>query len=331
MLQPSDFILVRSEYSQTGVPRFNGGYIGSVACRTGVKNNVFDDVTDNDRLYGATVYRKVFWKVLGTLSHAMVYVTSPSTGDDSIVMFKGTVSDLERDITGQERKYGAAYLANNVNSGQNVLNVAYENVNESIFANGDTVYITDGHKEEIHENISIASLSNGARVLLSQNTGLINNYKAMSTYVCSVLKIAQINYSYSQSVLDSSSGSWNGQLILDPNGIVDEKWTIRFQSPVQFICTGARIGTVGYGTINTTFAPLHSVDAGPPGYINAQVPYFTLPANSLQGSWQIGETFVFQTNSPTVPIWFKRVVKPGCLSSSSIFTHRITGFDPSTL
>jgi hypothetical protein len=252
----------------------------------------------------------------------MLHMVTPSSGDDSIIMFRGTPSNLESDLTGLERKYGIGYLATNLNSGQTSLTVDIENADDNLFVSGDTIYITDGVREEFQENVIVSKLSTSVLILLTN--GSINNYQFKNTCVSSVVKVGDIEASYTTPVIESANGSWNNTLDLDLDGAIDERWTIRFMSNSAFLCTGARLGTVGYGSLESEFAPTHIVDGVPK-------PYFILPAQSLRGSWQIGETFVFSTVSPTVSIWFRRTLKSGCLAGPSIFSHRLTAIDPAVL
>jgi hypothetical protein len=330
VLQPSDLLLYRSEYIATDSPRTNGGYLGPLICRTDVRNEVFDDATDNDRLYGSVVYRKVFWKILGPIQETMVYMTCPSTGDDSVVMFPGTPGNLEYNLSGTERKYGSAALAGDVYSGQVSFYVNLESLDEDVFLTGDTIYITDGVHEELQDDIYVSKLSQGLHISLPQDRCIINSYLAKNTHISSVFRSGTVSYGHSVPELNSVSGYLDSEIVLDARGVVDERWTIRFLSPTSFVCSGARIGTVGYGELGALFSPVHDIDGGPPIYAPLQVPYFTIAATGLRGSWQSGETLVFMTTSPTIPIWFKRTIRTGALSGTSLFNHRITGVDPST-
>jgi hypothetical protein len=99
----------------------NGGRMTPTAIPSGVKNNVFPNVPQAERMAGSTKYRKVFIHVVNDEGLALlapkIYVAAPTKGDDRVTIFAGTYTNTQSGITGTEQQYGSGTLNTNVSQG----------------------------------------------------------------------------------------------------------------------------------------------------------------------------------------------------------------------
>jgi len=319
----SDELKVYKAEDMTDAPTC-GGRMSAHESVTGVRNNIFPDAYDAERTAGSTKYRKVFWKVADpeglSLMNARIHMTKPSTGEDWVTMFPGTQRDHVTDITGSERQYGVGVLAADVSTGQNTITVTLEDDSlAGIFQDGDTIWIGDAANFEYHENVTVSISGSTVTITLQSGDVLLNDYSADTTYVASVITVAEISTSWDNWSESSSSGAYDETTYpveLNNIGTVEQTWTITFLNSTQFTCEGDTLGTVGSGDINTDFSPTNP-DFG--------VPYFTLRAAGWSGTWEAGDTITFQTHPAAFPIWFKRVIPAGAASAYDTFEHRISG------
>lgn len=318
-----DIKLYRAE--QNNDEASNGGFLSAVQVVTGVKNNIFPDVPDSERISGSTKYRKVFWKIENTnndsLQNVRMYMTRPTNGDDYITMFAGTQSDTQNDITANPptREYGCGYLKNDVSANATQIQVTIEDSGLSgIFQTGDTIWIGDGTKEEFHENVTVSVVDTTVTITLDTNDTIQNDYSASNTIVGSCLLTTEIKVSYSDVTVTSSSGTFDDTKIqLDAFGTVEESWTVTFTDATNFTVTGARLGQIGTGSTDTDFAVENPDFSGHN--------YFTIPSTAWGGTWAANDTVTFKTHPAAFPIWFKRVVPANCDTAYNIFAHAITG------
>ncbi|MBF0584045.1 MAG: hypothetical protein HQL80_07400 [Magnetococcales bacterium] len=309
----------------------NGGTLSANECLDGVKNNVWPDVSQSERVAGSVKYRKTFIKVANdddlALINPCIFVETATPGDDSIVLLPGSQTDTQAQVVGYTRFYGAAALDVDATAGDTILMVNVENGNgatgHEIFRNGDLLRIADktsvdavtGNAEFVRLASSNAVAWNGNQATLSLEAGaaLANSYLAANTRVASVIEAADIEASVSNWSESSVAGSYDevaAPLLLDHIGTVEESWTLTFTSASQFDCHGNNLGLVGSGTIGGgAFAPLNP---------DFNKPYFTLADGSPPwgGSWAAADTLSFTTHPAAVAIWEKRTVPAGANSFS---------------
>ena len=179
----------------------NGGRLSAVEIPDGVKNNVWPDVPQGERLAGSIKLRKVFIKVANdadiTLIDPRVFVETPTPGDDRVLIFPGTQTDTQGDLTGSERLYGSGWLDADVSAGTTSLDVNCEAATDTIFQDGDLVRISDKNGvDDASGNVEFVRLAdpggvawNGDKATLTFASGqaLLVGYAAVGTRVGSVI------------------------------------------------------------------------------------------------------------------------------------------------
>jgi hypothetical protein len=124
----------------------NGGRMSANAATTGVKNNIFPDVSQAERTAGLTRYRKVFFKVESAedlaLLNARIFIEKHTPGEDRVNLVIGTQSDTQLDLTGTERVYGAGQLKTDITAGAGSCVVISESTDVT-FVDGDLIRISD--------------------------------------------------------------------------------------------------------------------------------------------------------------------------------------------
>ncbi len=309
----------------------NGGTLSVHECLDGVKNNVWPDVSQAERISGSVKYRKTFIKVANdddlALINPLIFVETRTPGDDSIVLLLGTQTDTQAQVVGYTRFYGAAGLDVNAEAGDATLLVQVEAGNglggHDIFRNGDLLRIADttsvesgdGNVEFVRLAASNAVSWNGNQATLTLASGVVlaNAYLATRGKVASVIEADDIEASVSNWSESSAAGTYNevtSPVGLDHIGSIEQNWTITFTSGTQFNCYGNTLGLVGNGTIGgSAFAPNNP---------DFNKPYFTLANGSPPwgGTWVATETIQFTTHPAAVAIWEKRTVPEGANSFS---------------
>lgn len=300
----------------------NGGRITPTAIPSGVKNNLFPNVPQAERLAGSTKYRKAFIHVSNDESLALiapkVYVMAPTPGDDRVTIFAGTHTNTQSGITGSEQQYGAGTLNVDVSLNDTTCQVLVENAADDIFKSGMTVRISDRQTVDGIGNEQFLTLASDATyvgnvaTLTFTTTPLAYNFQTASpTYVSSVHTPADCQASVSDFSITSAGGTFDiDNHPIQPHGIgsIEQLWTLTFTSSTTFIASGDTVGGVGVGTIGTDFVPANSAFSKP---------YFTLPSAGFSGTFANGNTIQFRTHPAAIPIWYKRTVPPGANSISS--------------
>ncbi|MBF0137464.1 MAG: hypothetical protein HQL65_14600 [Magnetococcales bacterium] len=300
----------------------NGGRISSKEIADSVKNNFWPDVPESERLAGSDRYRKAFLKVANadgiSLRNARIYVDTPTSGDDRVLIFPGTQTNIQDDITGSERLYGAGWLEIDAEVESTSISVQVENADDFIFRNGDLIVLTDqtnssGKYEFVRLAASDAVIWNGDKATLVFDAGhsLQNAYTASATRVASVIEAGDVQAIAEAWDLSSQHGTYDGWdgtgdsptlITLDAIGGIEQTWTISFTSPAAFTCFGDTAGFVGGGSTTGDFSPNNQA---------FDRPYFTLPASGWGGSWAPGDLLIFTTHPAAFPIWQRRIVPAG--------------------
>lgn len=318
-IQETDIIWRKSQV-MSDTPS-NGGRMTSLLIPNGVKNSIFPNVSQADRTNGVTRYRKVFIHVANdadlALLNAKVFVETMTPGDDSVVLFLGTQTDTQANITGTEQVYGAGQLHADVASGATSIQVMTEGASLDYFKDGMTVRISDkptvnsatGNTEYV--TINGAPTYSGDVATITLASPLANSYAAASTRVASVIESGDVKASYTGFTV-TSAGSLiyddsTYPILLDHIATVRQDWTLSFTSSTTFDIIGDELGTVGTGNTSSTTAPVNT-DYGKP--------YFTLDSAGFSGTAQIGDTITFTTDPASIPVWYKNVVPAGASSLS---------------
>lgn len=138
----------------------NGGPMSTIEIQDGVKNDVFNDVTEEERSKELTRFRKQF--ICNTneedvLLDATVYVVTPDQEEfDSLTFSIGTPDDRQVDVQPDDRRYGCAKLVVSTRYGLPYLVVRVSECDSTpgneVFHEGDLVYLTD---DEGHEFLRV--------------------------------------------------------------------------------------------------------------------------------------------------------------------------------
>lgn len=326
----------------------NGRMDGASLVTSGVLQNVFSHVTSAQRAAGHFNYVKTFWKVAddadGTLLDPEIYLDAP-TGSltDYVLMFEMGQRDRVEDITGYdtgadtERKYGSAYLAENITAGASTFDVIVKNTamatgeDDSIFEDGDKIKLTDkitadaltGNEELLTIDGTPVVASDGVTITITVEEEIANNYTAATTPVITsprvsslIIPSADIETSVTTPSVTSTAGTLDTTtypIILDNIGTVDEDWTITFTDATHFTLTGDSLGLhATTGVISSDYSPSNSTFTKP---------YFTIELEAWGGTWAAGNTITFTTHPAAVGIGQKRVIPAG---SSSLANNKAT-------
>ena len=130
-------------------PTQNGGRMNFAQLVSGVKNNLFPDVSQSERLAGAVKWRKSFIHINSAQDTALLnvrlFLDALTPAGDFMTFCPGTQTDTEDQISG--RLYGIATLKTDVPSGATQLEIAGEHpaayAELQPFRVGDLVRIAD--------------------------------------------------------------------------------------------------------------------------------------------------------------------------------------------
>jgi len=296
----------------------NGGRMTSAISISGVKNNIWPDVSQAERVSGSTKYRKTFIKVANDddliLFDSRIYVETFTPGDDSIALFLGTQRDTQNDITGSERLYGSGQLSASRLIGDSFMEVVTEGASFDMFKQGDLVRISDKvNVDDLVGNEEFVTIANtpsytGDIVDFTFSPSLANAYTNTLTRVASVIEHGDIEGSVDGYIKSSVSGTYDevgNPVEVDSIGTVEETITITFTSPTAYDVVGDTLGALGSGNISSDFAPNNP---------DFSKPYFILRFAGFAGTWAISDSITFDTHPAAVPVWYKRIVPAGANS-----------------
>ncbi len=309
----------------------NGGKMGAAASEvtTGVKNNIFQDVSHSERVSGITRYRKLFVHVAPStttmLASSRVCVEKHTPGEDAIVMMAGTQNDTQAEADDYTVFYGSGDLNADVSAGATSITVNVEIGNDAagraIFHNGDFIRITSRETiesgtgaDEIVELATTNAVSwsgTVATLTLKSGVSLANSYAtADGSRVASMLSVGDVEPVVSGWSESSASGTFDESIypvVGTSKGTIQQDWTVTFTSATDFDVTGSVIGAVGSGTTSGDFSPTNT---------DMSAVYFTLPYLGFAGTWAIGDTIDFTTAPASIPFWLAQFVPAGASSMS---------------
>ena len=307
----------------------NGGTMSANALTSGVPQDVWPNVLKDERDNGSTKYRKIFLKVANdaddTLLAPQFWLDNPTKGDDWVVMFPGDQVDTQGSVS-PSRVYGCASLTSDVSAGASTVTVTVEDASiVGIFANGDTVRITDKADPasatgiEEFKVLSSEPTVSGNNITMTFSTPLVSDYTvANNSRVSSVYKGADIACSVTNWAESSAAGTYDEgsyPIIPDNIGTIQEDWTLTFTDDSgNFTITDSSGASVGSWNKN---------DAGPAAPINPNFsgkPLFTLEFGGFGGTWVANDTITWTTSPAAQAIWERRDVPAGAgsLSGNSI-------------
>lgn len=308
----------------------NGGRLGYTEAVSGVKNNVWPQVFNAERIAGSTKYRKTFHKVVQasdiTYVDAIIYLERPTAGDDEVYIFPGTQTDTQAGITGSEDLYGAGSLTNSVLTGANSIEVTVADPAIIIFRDTEKIRISNkpdvdtAGDEEFH-TISGTPTIDGNVVTITIAGTLAADYSNTDTVISSVIECGDVVGNFDNSSYSSASGVfWDSELTVHSVGAEEDTITFTFTSATDFDVTGANLGALGSGNTSTDFSPNNP---------STSTPYFTMLSSGWTGTWATSETAQFDMHPAAYPTWEKRIVPTS--SQSLAGNTRILVFDGESL
>ncbi|WP_301101986.1 hypothetical protein [Propionivibrio sp.] len=307
-------------------PTQNGGRMAGALLVSGVKNNLFPDVSQSERLAGAVKWRKAFIHVNSAQDTALLnvrlFLDSLTPAGDFVVFQPGTQTDTEDQIGG--RPYGVGTLYAPINGGAIQIQVACEhNVEYATLQPlrvGDVVRVSDrpstgGAGNE--EWVSVTGIAYGADfATVDISPALANSYATSNTLVSSVLELPSAVAGVTGVTITSGGGSFDsatvGNLVAHNKGAVEENWTLTFADATTFAVSGNTVGTLASpGSVSADYTPLNPATG---------TPYFTIKAITWGGSFQANDTITFATQPAAIPIWYRRQVPAGTFSLANDYT-----------
>lgn len=307
-------------------PAQNGGRMTFAQLVSGVKNNLFPDVSQSERLAGAVKWRKAFIHVNSAQDTALLnvrmFLDSLTPAGDFVVFQPGTQTDTEDQIAG--RPYGIGTLYAPVVGGATQIQVACEHNAEYATLQplrvGDVVRVSDrpstgGAGNE--EWVTVSGVSYGTDfATVDVSPALVNIYATSNTLVSSVLELPSAVAGVTGVSVTSGGGSFDsatvGNLVAHNKGAVEENWTLTFTSATTFAVSGNTVSTLASpGSVSADYAPLNPATG---------TPYFTIKAIAWGGAFQANDTVTFATQPAAIPIWYRRQVPAGTFSLANDFT-----------
>lgn len=319
-LLDSEIIWRPASLVSSTTPAQNGGRMAYTQMVSGMKNNLFPDVSKTERDNGATLLRKAFIHLNNTsdtpLTSCKVFLDAVTPGDDYVLFFPGTATNTE-DTMGSARPYGVGTLTETVDIGFDSLRVTVENIADytslTPFRVGDLVRVsnqpsTGGAGTTDWVILSAVSYQPTYVELTFATTPLANAYvSGATTIISSVLEVASCGGSVTNISKTSTNGLFDGittgNLVSHNKGGVSDTWTITFLTQTTFNVSGAATGLLpGTGSILADYSPTN---------VPINSPYFTLKALCWDGNWVAGDTVTFDSTPAQIPVWYRRRVPTG--------------------
>jgi hypothetical protein len=301
-------------------PSQNGGRMSFSQLVSGVKNNLFPDVSQAERLGGAVKWRKAFIHIASAQDTALInvrlFIDALTPAGDFVLFQPGTHTDTENQLAG--RPYGIGTLHTAVSGGATQLlvvaehNATYASVQP--FRVGDRVRIADrpsvGGSGNEEWSVLTAVTYGVDYVTLDLAAPLANAYGTANTLISSVYEVASVGAVVSGHAIVSSGASYDwatvGNLVANNKGAIAETWTLTLNGDQTFSAAGATVGTLPTpGSTSADYAPINPATG---------TPYFSLKASGWIGAFFPLNTFTFTTTPASVPLWYRREVPAGTVS-----------------
>lgn len=307
------------------MPTQNGGRMHFSQLVSGVKNNLFPDVSQSERLAGAVKWRKAFIHVNSAqdtaLLNARLFLDALTPAGDFVTFHPGTQTDTEDQVT--SRPYGIGTLHADVVGGASQIQVACENNSQYAslqpFRPGDLVRISDRPSTGDTGNEEWGRLNNLVYgpdfATLDLATPLANSYATANTLVSTVYEQASVAAAGSHFALSSGTGTFDsatvGNFVAHNKGGIDEHWTLSFDSDSSFTVSGLVVGGLPEGgSTSADYMPMNPLTG---------TPYFTLKTSAWAGTFQSGDQVTFDTAPAALPLWYWRQVPAGTFSLANDF------------
>ena len=283
----------------------NGGRMSTNEVVTGVKNNLFPNVTNTERLAGLTRYRKKFLKNEEStglaLNYAKVWVGRRTPAQDYIQIKEGTNTDAQSDASAYTSWSGSGTLNENITGGvTNSFDVLFDT--SSGVNDGDEIHLDDGTNEEfvtLDSTSGVSWAANVATLTIASAGTVINSYPITTTIVGSVIDLSVVNAT-TDAWVESGSGTYDEStypVVVYNEGTVEDSWTLTFTSSTNFSVAGTATGAITSGSISSDYQP-----------VNGSSYYFKIDTLGWGGTWTLGDTITFDTHHSAKSLWVKEVV-----------------------
>jgi len=305
-------------------PAQNGGRMAFAQLVSGVKNNLFPDVSQSERIAGSVKWRKAFVHINSAQDAALLnvrlFLDTLTPAGDFVTFLIGSATDTEDQIAG--RAYGIGTLFAPIVGGASQIQVVCEHTVEYAslqpFRIGDLVRVSDrpstgGAGNE--EWVTLSGVTYGADfATLDFTPALVNAYAIQPTLVSTVYQQASVAGAWSNLALTSAAGSFDsatvGNLVAHNKGAIEQTWTLTFTGQ-GFNVSGNTVGMLpAMGSTSADFAPVNPATG---------TPYFTIKAAGWSGTFQTNESLHFDTHPAAIAIWYRRQVPAGTFSLANDF------------
>jgi hypothetical protein len=311
----SDLIWRKSVNISDTIAAQNGGRMSiSTSIVSGVKNNLFPDASQAQRVAGATHYRKQFLHIGGTgaMLSSKVFLDKYTPGTDYALIYAGTQNDTQDALT--SRAYGVAKLKSGTSITATDTEAVFtvENItaytSATPFRAGDAVRLADktvGGSTGNEEFLIIDEVTyNQSDITISFTTEIVNSYANTTDNVILSTLIEDADIEPYADDLDVTSDT--GAMTLDNvqlinTGTIEQNWTLTFTSATAYTLTGDTVLTGGMsGTISSDFT-----------VVSAGITYLKILSTAFSGTFAEGDSVTFSTHPSAIPIWLKRIIPAG--------------------
>ncbi len=303
----------------------NGGYMSANVSPNNVRNNIFPNAPDAERISGSTKHRKLMWRhehaTDAPLTTSRIFLAEPTNCSDWVSIIAATQTDVEDDLAGTEQEYGVGTPTADIAATATVFTIDTEDDSLDTFVTGMTIRIADTTNEEFFTNVTVVDGSSQFTITLDSGDQVANTYTAGDTNVSSVIEAGDIDFSVDTYSKESTSGTYDEvavPIVPTTVGTIEEDWKVTFVTATTFNVEGLiNVGSIGSTTDITAAFQVTNPDHS--DY------YFTIPADFFTGTWAGGDWFKFSTHPSAFAVWFKRVIPAAATSCSNSFQHGITG------
>ena len=300
----------------------SGGRITFTQIASAALQNVFPHVFRAERATGNLAnpnHRKIFARNINDADESgynpCTYLFRPNPSAAWVYKVIGTQRSRRSDLTGSETKYGPGLLASGISAGATTIVVTVKHADMTAcfgasrvtrISSKATATSTTGTEDEFTPSaISVSGLN----VTLTVPAGQIANaYSAGATVFTPYYPAATELACTVSNWVETGAGTYDETtypVVGDNIGCAEQTWTLTFTSATAYTVSGDTVGSVGSGTVSADFIPQNSA---------VSKPYFTLRAAGFGGTWAAGNTIVFQTHPPAIPIHEFRCIPAACPS-----------------
>ena len=311
----------------------NGGRRSNTIVQHSAVAQVFPYISRSERKNSTFIYRKLATVIEdlvddGALRNTLDLIDRPTLGDDAVSMFAGTPTDTQGDIPGSDTgadtkpKFGAAYLAADITSGDQTVVVDVELAKfasgvEAFFLAGRQVRVTDmvtaDSATEREDFVTIDAVTSvvGLRVTFTTLEQIGHDYTAGDGESRAISMIDHGNVECStENYVVTAAGDYaynhvTYPLITDGSGTIEDSLTLEWSGANNFSCVGSSGTDYGSGTFGADFTPMNSAKSRK---------YFTLEAAGHSGTPQAGDTITIDIHSAEYNTWYKLEVPVDCQS-----------------